>query len=126
MNRKRTEDPAVVSYGLYLYFSSSRSFRLAATRCLSSSVIKRTSVAIWKWVQRYSKLVAAEDRLSRIKIHAVKKIVFAEETLLKVDGIEYWLWIAYEPKLNSCLMMLCICLEKEGRFSSYAANSSSS
>jgi transposase-like protein len=44
--------------------------------------------------------------LSRIKIHAMKKIIFVDETLLKVDGIEYWLWIAYEPKLNSCLMML--------------------
>ena len=97
MNRNRT-DQAIISYGLYLYFSS-RSFRLAA-RCLSS-VIKRTHVAIWKWVQRYSKLAA--DRF-RIKRHAVKKI-FVDETLLKVDGHEYWLWMAYEPGLDVCLMM---------------------
>lgn len=35
------------------------------------------------------------------------KKIFVDETLLKVDGREYWLWIiAYEPKLNdACLMM---------------------
>jgi putative transposase len=26
-------------------------------------------------------------------------------TLFKVDGHEYWLWIAYEPNQNKCLMM---------------------
>jgi putative transposase len=98
MTRNRT-DQAIISYGLYLYFSS-RSFRLAA-RCLSS-VIKRTHVAIWKWVQKYSKLAAADS--FRIKRHAVKKI-FVDETLLKVDGHKYWLWIAYEPSLDMCLMM---------------------
>ncbi len=50
MNRTRT-DPAVVTYGLYLYFNS-RSFRLAAK---SLAPIKRRShVAVWKWVQRYA------------------------------------------------------------------------
>jgi putative transposase len=100
MKRTRTH-PAVIAYGLYLYFSS-RSFRLAA-QCLSSSVIERTHVSIWKWVQKYSELVA--DRfIIRTKRHAVKKI-FVDETLIKVDGQNYWLWIAYEPKLNTCLMM---------------------
>jgi transposase-like protein len=54
----------------------------------------------------------------------MKKIIFVDETLLKVDGIEYWIWIAYEPKLNSYLMMLY--LSKEGRFSSYVTGFSSS
>jgi putative transposase len=34
----------------------------------------------------------------------VKKI-FVDETLLHIDGKNYWLWIAYEPNLNVCLMM---------------------
>jgi putative transposase len=97
MNRIRTH-PAIVRYGLYLYFSS-RSFRLAA-RCLSTAVITRTHVAIWKWVQKYSHLV---DRF-RIDKHSVKRI-FVDETLLKIEGQNYWLWTAYEPDLDACLMM---------------------
>jgi putative transposase len=35
---------------------------------------------------------------------AVKQI-FVDETLLKIDGQDYWLWIAYEPHLSVCLAM---------------------
>ena len=96
MNRTRTH-PAIVGYAIYLYFSS-RSFRLAA-RCLSS-IIKRSHVSIWKWVQKYSGL--ADNRLS-VNKRAVKEIF--DETLLQIDGQDYWLWIAYEPNLDACLMM---------------------
>jgi putative transposase len=88
----------VIRYGLYLYFSS-RSFRLAA-RCLSS-IIKRTHVSIWKWVQKYSSLVADKFGTDRRLV----KEIFVDETLLQIDGKDYWLWIAYEPALNTCLMM---------------------
>jgi transposase-like protein len=72
--------PAIISYGLYLYFSS-RSLRLAA-KCLES-VIKRSHVSIWKWVQKYS------DCVNRFMtdIHLVKEI-FVDETLLRIDGQE--------------------------------------
>ena len=40
----------------------------------------------------------------RIDKHQVKKI-FVDETLLHIDGQYYWLWIAYEPNLNKCLMI---------------------
>jgi putative transposase len=96
MNRARTH-PAVVRYSLYLYYSS-RSFRLAA-KCLSS-LVKRSHVAIWKWVQRYAFLA---DRF-RINKHKIRQI-FVDETLVKIDGLEYWLWVAYEPNLDVCLMM---------------------
>lgn len=97
MNRTRTS-PAIVSYGLYLYFSS-RSFRLAA-KCLSS-YIKRSHVAIWKWVQKYSDCA---DRFLRTDKRLVR-VIFVDETLLQIDGKDHWLWIAYEPYLSSCLMM---------------------
>jgi putative transposase len=89
--------PAIISYGLYLYFSS-RSLRLAA-KCLEPT-IRRSHVAIWKWVQKYS------DRIGRFVTprHLVRDI-FVDETLLKIDGQDYWLWLAYEPNLNTCLMM---------------------
>ncbi len=97
MKRNRTH-PAIISYGLYLYFSS-RSFRLAA-RCLSTTAIARTHVAIWKWVQKYSGLA---DRF-RIDKHSVKRI-FVDETLIKIEGQNYWLGVAYEPTLSACLLM---------------------
>jgi hypothetical protein len=33
------------------------------------------------------------------------RVIFVDETLLQIDGKDYWLWIAYEPALNTCLMM---------------------
>ena len=33
------------------------------------------------------------------------RVIFVDETLLQIDGKDYWLWIAYEPALNICLMM---------------------
>jgi putative transposase len=89
--------PAIISYGLYLYFSS-RSLRLAA-KCLES-IITRSHVAIWKWVQKYSDCA---DRFVTAR-HIVREI-FVDATLLKINGQDYWLWIAYEPNLNTCLMM---------------------
>lgn len=68
-------DPAVIAYGLYLYFSS-RSYRFASKSL--EPIIKRTHVSIWKWVQKYSKLA---DRF-KVKRHLVKEIL-VDETLLK-------------------------------------------
>ena len=96
MHRTRTH-PAMIRYALYLYFSS-RSFRLAA-RCLSIAVT-RSHVSVWKWVQKYSRLADKFGTNRRL----VKEI-FVDETLLQVDGQNYWLWIAYEPNLDVCLMM---------------------
>lgn len=99
MNRDRTH-PAIISYSLYLYYSS-RSFRLAA-KCLSSLLQRRSHVSIWKWVQRYAFLA---DRF-RIDRHKVRQILFVvDETRVKINGMEYWLWVAYEPNLDVCLMM---------------------
>ena len=97
MNRRTRTHPAIVRYSIYLYFSS-RSFRLAA-KCLES-IVKRSHVAIWKWVQEYSSLA---DRF-RVGKRSVKRI-FVDETLIKIEGQNYWLWTAYEPNLNACLMM---------------------
>ena len=32
-------------------------------------------------------------------------MIFVDETLIQIDGKDYWLWIAYEPDMNLCLMM---------------------
>jgi putative transposase len=57
-------------------------------------------VSIWKWVQKYSSLA---DRFKTNR-YAVKEI-FVDETLLQIDGQDYWLWIAYEPNIDVCLSM---------------------
>jgi len=75
MNRNRT-DPAIVRYALYMYFNS-RSFRLAA-RSLSE-VKKRSHVAVWKWVQKYSD-IADSFRTDRRLVRAM----FVDETLLQI------------------------------------------
>ena len=34
------------------------------------------------------------------------KVIFVDETLIQIDGQDYyWLWIAYEPNMDLCLMM---------------------
>jgi transposase-like protein len=86
-----------VRYGLYLYFSS-RSFRLAAKSL--APIKKRSHVSIWKWIQKYSSL-ADKFGTDRNKV----KTIFVDETLLQIDGQNYWLWVAYEPNLDACLMM---------------------
>jgi transposase-like protein len=96
--RTRSNPPAIVRYGLYLYFiSSNRSFRLAA-KCLEF-IVRVGHVSIWKWVQKYSAIGADGFRMDK---HRVKEILFVvDETLLQIDGQEYWLWwIAYEPNVN--------------------------
>ena len=62
-------------------------------------ITKRTHVPIWKWVQKYSILA---DRFV-IGKRQVKRI-FVDETLLKINGQHYWLWLAYEPNLHTCLL----------------------
>jgi transposase-like protein len=76
-------NPAVIAYGLYLYFSS-RSYRFASQSL--EPIIKRTYVSIWKWVQKYSKLA---DRFN-VNRYLVKEIL-VDETMLKVNGQDYWL-----------------------------------
>jgi putative transposase len=103
IKRIRT-DPAIVAYGLYLYFNS-RSYRFA---CKSlEAVTKRTHVAIWKWVQKYSLLAADRFVIGKRRV----KEIFVDETL-RINGQNYWLWLAYEPTLHVCAYY-SICREKE-------------
>jgi putative transposase len=46
-------------------------------------------------------MVADCIRISKGQVNEI----FVDETLLQIDGIDYWLWIAYEPSLNKCIMM---------------------
>ena len=96
MKRERTP-LALMAYGVYLYYCS-RSLRLAS-RSLEPA-IERSHVSIWHWVQRLGPL-AETLRVDRRNV----KQIFVDETLIRFRGREYWLWIAYEPRLRRCLMM---------------------
>lgn len=96
IERERTPVPLML-YGVYLYCAS-RSLRLASK--ILEPIIVRSHVSIWNWVQRFASL---SERFS-VDRRDVKRI-FVDETLITIKGREYWLWIAYEPSLDRCLMM---------------------
>lgn len=96
IERERTPVPLML-YGVYLYYAS-RSLRLASK--ILQPVIERSHVSIWNWIQRFTPIA---DRFT-VDGREVRR-VFVDETLITIRGREYWLWIAYEPSLDRCLMM---------------------
>jgi len=58
-------------------------------------IIKRSHVAIWKWIQKYSFVLDSFD----VDKHYVNSI-FIDETEI---NIRVNLWVAYEPKLKAFL-----------------------
>jgi transposase-like protein len=53
------------------------------------------------YIQKHDANVADRFRIDRRHV----KRIFVDETLMKIDGQEYRLWMAYEPDLGKCLMM---------------------
>ena len=44
------------------------------------------------------------------------KEIFVDETLIQINGQDYcWLWVAYEPNLDTCLMVH-IYIKRESNF----------
>ncbi|MFP3131248.1 MAG: hypothetical protein RXR51_06705 [Nitrososphaeria archaeon] len=58
-------------------------------------IIKRSHVAIWKWIQKYSFVFDSFD----VDKHDVNSI-FIDETEINFSGK---LWVAYEPQLKAFL-----------------------
>jgi transposase-like protein len=98
VKRIRTH-PTIIAYGLYLYFSS-RSYRFASKSL--EPITKRMHVSIWKigteilYINRQGFVVGKRK---------IKKI-FVDKTLLKINGQDYWLWLAYEPNLHVCVFAI--------------------
>ncbi len=74
-----------ISYGLYLYFLG-LSFR-NASKALTSRIIKRSHVSIWKWVQKY------KPQKIRQKRRKVSEFII-DETQIKVGNNYFWIWVA--------------------------------
>jgi putative transposase len=97
----RNRTPYILKiYAIYLYYSA-RSLRLAS-KCLEP-LIKRSHVAIWKWLQYMdiSNNLVIDRRKEKRKI----KCVMIDETMITIKDEVYWLWIAYEPYTKKYLLM---------------------
>jgi len=89
--RKRTPI-ALILYALYLYFSS---LSLRRASHVLEPIIKRSHVAIWKWIQRYSFVLDSFD----VDKHDVNSILIDETEI----NVRVNLWVAYEPQLKAFL-----------------------
>lgn len=92
-----------IGRALYLYFLG-LSTRNVAKAMFCFRKVKRSHVAIWKWIQKYHprKILSKRKRISEFII---------DETLLKV-GFEFiWLWVAIEPE-NRQILALSISKER--------------
>jgi transposase-like protein len=106
--RYNRTNPAIIAYGVYF---NSRSYR--STSKSLEYIINRSHVSIWKWVQKNANVA---DHF-RIYKHGVKEI-FVDETLIQIDGKDYWLWITYEPNIKRCLMMHLSTFKEDNRIHS--------
>jgi putative transposase len=82
-------------YGVYLYYCCTSLVR--ASRALEPW-IERSHVSIWKWVQR---LAPYCDRFDVDR--KLVRVIFVDETMIKIRGRRAWVWVAYEPGLRAFL-----------------------
>ena len=99
-NRTSSRD---IHRALYLYFLG------LSTRGVSKAIfymhkVKRSHVAIWKWIQKYKphKISIKRKRISEFII---------DETLVKVGPKYIWLWVTIEPE-NKQILALSISKER--------------
>jgi len=70
---------------------------IRASRALEPWV-KRSYVAIWKWVQRLAPLCDRFDvKKGRVSC------IFVDETMVRIRGRQAWVWVAFEPYLKCFL-----------------------
>lgn len=77
-----------IGHGLYLYFLG-LSYR--NTSKAPAQFVKRSHVAIWKWIQRYKpkKIARKRKRISGFIIDGI---------LVKIGSTYMWIWVAIELK----------------------------
>src|SRR5207253_10705971 len=91
MIRERTP-LALMLYGVYVYLCSNSLRR--ASRILEP-VVERSHEAIRQWVQRLAPVCDGFDVDRRLV-----RVIFVDETLIKIRGRQAWVWVAFEPGLR--------------------------
>jgi len=92
--RRRTP-LALMHYGVYVYLCSNSLRR--ASRILEP-LVERSHEAIRQWVQRLAPICDRFD-VDRSLI----RIIFVDETMIRIRGREAWVWVAFEPGLRCFL-----------------------
>ena len=94
INRNRTPSSRI-GYGLYLYFLG-LSTRKVAKALSFLHIVKRSHVAVWKWIQKHrpKRISSKRKRVSGFMV---------DETAIKVGSEYVWLWAAIEPKNRKIL-----------------------
>ena len=94
---KRSKVPfelKILGLAFYIQLSSLR----RAARALSE-IHKVSRTAIWKWVRKLSeKINIKPSRMSR-------RLIALDETCVKVNGLEYWVYAALDIDRNEILSM---------------------
>ena len=94
IKRNRTASK-YIGYGLYLYFLG-LSYR--NTSKALAQFVKRSHIAVWKWIQRYKpqKIARKRKRISEFII---------DETLVKIGSTYMWICVAIELKSREILAL---------------------
>jgi len=97
LTRRNRTSSLDIDHALYLYFLG------LSTRGVSKAIfymhkVKRSHVAIWKWIQKYKpqKISSKRKRISEFII---------DETLVKVGPEYIWLWVTIEPEDRQILAL---------------------
>ena len=97
MSNKRNRTPSdYIDYGLYLYFLG-LSLRNVVKALSYLHIVKRSHVAIWKWIQKFRHKKMSSTRRNKISEYIV------DETILQVGPECIWLWVAIEPENGQIL-----------------------
>jgi putative transposase len=84
----------VLGLAFYIQLSSLR----RAARALSE-IHKVSKTAVWKWVRKFSEKVNVKP--SRM----VRRLIALDETCVKVNGLEYWVYAALDVDGNKIISM---------------------
>ena len=91
MRIKRNRTPSEhIGHGLYPYFLG-LSLRNVARALSCLHIVKRSHVAVWRWIQKYrpGRKTGSRKRISEYVV---------DEALIKTGSELVWLWVAIEPK----------------------------
>jgi putative transposase len=91
MIRRRTP-LALMLYGVYVYLCSN-SLRRASK--ILEPLVDRSHEAIRQWVQRLAPIC---DRFDVDR--ALVRVIFVDETMIRIRGRQAWVWVAFEPGLK--------------------------
>lgn len=104
VNTRNRTSSLYIESSLYLYFLG------LSTRNVSKAIfyllkVKRSHVAVWKWIQKYH-----PKRISSSKRKEIDEYI-VDETLINVGSELIWLWVAIERK-NRQILALSISKER--------------